>query len=61
MLAVVQAVFGFGVGGESPVAATSASERAEATEDLHGRRGQTVVLVFSMQVGYLTLLLLQGT
>ncbi len=51
----------WGGGGEFPVAAASASERAESTEDLYGKRGQTVVLVCSMQVGYLTLLLLQKT
>ena len=37
------------VGGEFPVAASSASERAESTEKLKALRGQTVVLVFSMQ------------
>ena len=38
------------VGGEFPVAASSASERAESSEKLKALRGQTVVLVFSMQV-----------
>ena len=47
MLIIVQAVFGFGVGGEFPVAASSASERAEET---HANRGCTVQLVFAMQV-----------
>ena len=37
------------VGGEFPVAASSASERAESSEKLKALRGQTVVLVFSMQ------------
>ena len=48
MLIIVQAIFGFGVGGEFPVAASSASERAEET---HANRGCTVQLVFAMQVG----------
>ncbi|KAK9807684.1 hypothetical protein WJX72_006095 [[Myrmecia] bisecta] len=48
-LIVAQTVFGFGVGGEFPVAASSASERAEGSEKLKSRRGQTVVLVFAMQ------------
>ena len=47
-LIVAQTVFGFGVGGEFPVAASSASERAESSEKLKSLRGQTVVLVFSM-------------
>ncbi|KAK9867868.1 hypothetical protein WJX84_003938 [Apatococcus fuscideae] len=46
MIIIVQAIFGFGVGGEFPVAASSASERAEHSK-LH--RGKTVQLVFSMQ------------
>lgn len=45
-----QALFGFGCGGEFPVAAASAAERAESTDELKGLRGQTTVLVFSMQV-----------
>ncbi len=44
-----QAVFGIGVGGEYPIASTSASERAEADADLQHRRGETVMLTFSMQ------------
>ena len=44
-----QALFGFGCGGEFPVAAASASERAESEEHLKGLRGRTTVLVFSMQ------------
>eukprot|EP00887_Chlorella_sp_A99_P005874 scaffold1.g5874.t1 len=49
MFTVVQALFGIGVGGEYPVASTSASERAEQTRHLQARRGETVVLVFSCQ------------
>ncbi|KAK9796270.1 hypothetical protein WJX73_010488 [Symbiochloris irregularis] len=48
-LIAVQAFFGMAVGGEFPVAASSAAERAEASEKLRTKRGQTVVLVFSMQ------------
>jgi len=44
-----QAVFGIGVGGEYPIASTSASERAEADVNLQHRRGETVMLTFSMQ------------
>ena len=53
-----QAIFGFGVGGEYPVASTSASERAEASSTLVHRRGETVVMVFSMQVQYVALCVL---
>jgi len=42
-------VFGIGVGGEYPIASTSASERAEADINLQHRRGETVMLTFSMQ------------
>ena len=49
MYAVAQTVFGVGVGGEYPIASTSASERAEADEALLHRRGETVMLTFSMQ------------
>jgi MFS family permease len=49
MFTVVQFFFGVGVGGEYPVASTSANERAEATRTLHERRGETVMCVFSMQ------------
>ncbi|KAI3423025.1 hypothetical protein D9Q98_010709 [Chlorella vulgaris] len=38
-----------GVGGEYPLAASSASERAEADPKLRKRRGETVVLTFSQQ------------
>lgn len=51
MYTLSQAVFGVGVGGEYPIASTSASERAEADESLHGKRGETVMLTFSMQGG----------
>jgi MFS family permease len=44
-----QALFGFGCGGEFPVAAASASERAESDAKLRALRGQTTVLVFAMQ------------
>ena len=47
---IVQAFFGVAVGGEFPVAAASAAERAESDEQLRAKRGRTVVLVFSMQV-----------
>lgn len=50
-ITAAQALFGFGCGGEFPVAAASAAERAESTDELKGLRGQTTVLVFSMQVG----------
>lgn len=49
-LTAAQALFGFGCGGEFPVAAASASERAESDEKLRNLRGQTTVLIFSMQV-----------
>jgi hypothetical protein len=42
---------GIGVGGEYPVASASANERAEASEELRERRGETVVATFSMQAG----------
>jgi len=48
-LTAAQALFGFGCGGEFPVAAASASERAESSEKLRSLRGQTTVLVFAMQ------------
>jgi MFS family permease len=51
MFTAVQFIFGIGVGGEYPVASSSANERAEASALLSKRRGETVVLVFSMQVG----------
>ena len=38
-----------GVGGEYPLSASSASERAEADPELRKRRGETTVLTFSGQ------------
>jgi MFS family permease len=52
MFTIVQSLFGVGVGGEYPVASTSANERAENTKHLQNRRGETVVCVFSMQGGH---------
>ncbi|PNW71997.1 hypothetical protein CHLRE_16g686750v5 [Chlamydomonas reinhardtii] len=49
MFTAVQFIFGIGVGGEYPVASASANERAESSAALQKRRGETVVLVFSMQ------------
>eukprot|EP00898_Chlorokybus_atmophyticus_P004917 jgi/Chlat1/5426/Chrsp35S05231 len=49
MFLVAQIWFGFGVGGEYPIASSSAAERAEADSRLVQRRGETVVCVFSMQ------------
>ena len=49
MFSIVQFFFGIGVGGEYPVASTSANERAENTKHLQQRRGETVICVFSMQ------------
>ncbi|GLC45588.1 hypothetical protein PLESTB_000874300 [Pleodorina starrii] len=49
MFTAVQFIFGIGVGGEYPVASTSANERAESSTKLQKRRGETVVLTFSMQ------------
>ena len=56
----MQAVFGIGVGGEYPIASTSASERAEADVNLLHRRGETVMLTFSMQGAGAALLLPGG-
>lgn len=47
---VAQFVFGYGVGGEYPMAAGSAAERAEAGGRAKAaKRGMEVVLTFSMQ------------
>lgn len=46
-----QFIFGYGVGGEYPLASSSAAERAEANKALRFRRGEMVVCTFSMQVG----------
>ncbi len=52
MYIVAQFVFGFGVGGEYPMAAGSAAERAEAGGKAKAsKRGREVLLTFSMQVG----------
>ena len=45
MFAIALAIFGVGVGGEYPLASSSATERALAPET----RGKTVLLTFSMQ------------
>ncbi len=48
---IAQFVFGFGVGGEYPMAAGSAAERAEAGgKAMAKKRGREVLLTFSMQV-----------
>ncbi len=49
---IAQFIFGYGVGGEYPMAAGSAAERAETGGKRAARfRGRAVVLTFSMQVG----------
>ena len=58
MYIVAQFVFGFGVGGEYPMAAGSAAERAEAGGKAKAKkRGREVLLTFSMQVSRLLLAL----
>lgn len=42
--------YGFGVGGEYPMASASAAERSQADDALRHRRGEQVVMVFSGQV-----------
>ncbi len=42
-------IFGIGVGGEYPMASSSAAERAEGTAEIRQKRGRTVLLVFSQQ------------
>lgn len=42
-------IFGFGVGGEYPMASSSAAERAEGDPELRKRRGEVVVLTFTQQ------------
>ncbi|KAJ9505419.1 hypothetical protein QJQ45_027488 [Haematococcus lacustris] len=44
-----QTWYGFGVGGEYPMASTSAAERSSTTPELRAYRGRQVVLVFSNQ------------
>jgi hypothetical protein len=47
---VAQFVFGYGTGGEYPMASGSAAERAEAGgKEAARKRGRTMVLTFSMQ------------
>lgn len=47
--------YGFGVGGEYPMAASSAAERSATTPELRHLRAQQVILVFSNQgMGNLT-------
>eukprot|EP00882_Tetradesmus_deserticola_P031481 GHRQ01035603.1.p1 GENE.GHRQ01035603.1~~GHRQ01035603.1.p1 ORF type:complete len:235 (+),score=92.87 GHRQ01035603.1:189-893(+) len=41
--------YGFGVGGEYPMASASAAERSQSDEGLRHKRGQQVVLTFSGQ------------
>jgi Sugar (and other) transporter len=41
--------YGFGVGGEYPMASASAAERSQSDESLRHRRGEQVVMVFSGQ------------
>ena len=43
--------YGFGVGGEYPMAASSAAERAESSLSKRSLRGREVILTFSGQVG----------
>ena len=50
-----QTWYGFGVGGEYPMASSLAAERSESSEILRKRRGEQVILVFSGQgMGNLT-------
>ncbi|KAL6760417.1 proton/phosphate symporter, splice variant a [Haematococcus lacustris] len=44
-----QTWYGFGVGGEYPMASSSAAERSSTTPELRAYRGRQVVLVFSNQ------------
>ncbi|GAX74530.1 hypothetical protein CEUSTIGMA_g1979.t1 [Chlamydomonas eustigma] len=46
---VAQTWFGFGVGGEYPMASSSAAERSATTPELRHLRAQQVILVFSNQ------------
>eukprot|EP00884_Botryococcus_braunii_P017221 jgi/Botrbrau1/4182/Bobra.0192s0042.1 len=49
LFTVGQAIFGYGVGGEYPLASSSAAERAEASKEMRNRRGEMIVCTFSMQ------------
>lgn len=52
---IAETWYGFGVGGEYPMASSSASERAEKSKALHNLRGREVILTFSGQgMGNLT-------
>ena len=53
-LVTLQVIFGYGVGGEYPIASSSAAERAEADKQLQFKRGETVILVFAMQVSLIS-------
>ena len=44
-----QFIYGYGVGGEYPLASSSAAERAEANKSLRFRRGEMIVCTFAMQ------------
>ena len=44
-----QTFYGFGVGGEYPMASASAAERSQSDPALRNKRGQQVVLTFSQQ------------
>ncbi|KAI8468145.1 MAG: major facilitator superfamily domain-containing protein [Monoraphidium minutum] len=44
-----QTFYGFGVGGEYPMASASAAERSQSDPSLRNRRGEQVVLTFSQQ------------
>ncbi|KIY93363.1 proton/phosphate symporter [Monoraphidium neglectum] len=44
-----QTFYGFGVGGEYPMASSSAAERSQSDPALRNRRGEQVVLTFSQQ------------
>ena len=46
----MSAAAGVGVGGEYPMASSSAAERAEGSRDTRKHRGRAVVLTFSQQV-----------
>ncbi len=45
----LQFIYGYGVGGEYPLASSSAAERAEANKSLRFRRGEMIVCTFAMQ------------
>ena len=47
---VAQTWYGFGVGGEYPMAASSAAEHSTTSPELSALRGRQVTLVFSNQV-----------